>query len=1016
MRNFYLKAAFSLLLISLGYCTITQFKGIPDKEDPLKLTAIKKKKLTREEKSAFNQARLLYEFDMLKDPGTGRMPENIRKHEFALARILPEKLYSPASGVQGADNLNNYFAVGPNNIGGRTRAVAYDVRYNNSSNRVILSGSVSGGIFRSADGGLNWLRVSPENDIHNLSALAQDPRAGFENTWYAGGGEALGNSTSATGAAYHSRGILKSTDNGITWTRLTENFTDLNGTTYGAGQLEVFDHPFDYVHRIVVNPSNGHVYVAAHRRLLRSTDGGSSWQVVFSGISAASASTGQMDICVTSSGKLILAVNGGFRDHAYRGIWVSPNGNPNSWTRIAGGQTLGVDSVANWRGNSYKVTSVSPDTTFESKRIIMALAPSDENILYVMYENGLSQASPQLKPEADLFRLDMSGGTYTWENLSDNMPDFPGSMGGVDPLALQGGYNMLLAVKPDDPDVVFVGGTNLFRSTDGFRTKNNIAWIGGYGRNFSSGLSVYTNSHADFHTMAFMPNNNNINPNYLKAIVGNDGGLQTTDNIMGTVNADEPVTWTMVNNYQTLQYYHVGIISTPGEQRFIGGAQDNGTHIRLNNNNSHQRLISGDGGAAALGYFNTKYDLLILGTSQFGSQYRLLNDSEGWSDITPSGLTKYPGYDDAYGDFVTFSKLNPDNVSDFYYVNFNRLFRATNINIPGSPNWTELLGVRSAVNPSNPANGNNISIRALAFTRGNYHPGHVMYIGTSNGRVLRLNDPRNAAPSAQPVDITPPKLMNYLNQARGVNISDIAVNPNDDNEIMVVVSNYTVTLANNTTENDFNIWWTKNAKSANPQWHMVEGNLTLPSIRSCEIVVKKENGQSITEYYVGTSVGLYSTQNIANAVANNTPVTWVREGGNVLNFAVVTDMDYRPADNVLLVGTHGNGMYYANIGNPDFRPDQTTGIPEPDRDNKDFIKRVYPTVTTSVIRYEVGNMFTINRLEVKLYNLTGQLVYHSARQYQNGEIHIGHLSKGTYVLTITSSDYKYQHVQKVMIR
>src|SRR5690606_42062365 len=70
-----------------------------------------------------------------------------------------------------------------------------------------------------------------------------------------------------------------------------------------------------YVHRIVVNPSNGHVYVAAHRRLLRSTDGGSSWQVVFSGISAASASTGQMDICVTSSGKLILAVNGRSEEH-----------------------------------------------------------------------------------------------------------------------------------------------------------------------------------------------------------------------------------------------------------------------------------------------------------------------------------------------------------------------------------------------------------------------------------------------------------------------------------------------------------------------------------------------------------------------------------------------------------------------------------------------------------------------------------------------------------------------------
>lgn len=1013
MKKILLKSFFGLLFLAMATCIFYQYKNYTE-DQQVKILSLKKKKPTREEKSAFNQARARYEFDMLKDPGTNRMPENIRLREFSLARILPSKEYGPVSGIQGTENLNNYVAAGPNNIGGRTRALAYDLRFNNTTNRVIISGSVSGGIFRSADAGANWTRVSPENEIHNLSSLAQDPRAGSQDVWYAGGGEALGNSASATGAAYHSRGILKSVNNGLTWEKLTENFTDIDGSQYGAGRLEVFDHPFDYVHKIVVNPTNGHVYVAGHRRLLRSTNGGNSWQVVFSGSSAASSSTGQMDISVTSTGKLILAVNGGFRDHAYRGVWVSNTGNVNTWTRIAGGRTEGVDSVDNWRGNSYKTTTTSPDTAFESKRILLALAPSNQNIVYVMYENGLSQASPQFKPEADLFKLEMDGSTNTWTNLSQNMPDFPGNMGGVDPLALQGGYNMLIAVKPDDPDAVFVGATNLFRSTDGFRTTSNTSWIGGYGRDFAEGLSVYENSHADFHALEFMPNNNNINPGYLKAITGNDGGLQTTENIMASSSGLEPVTWKMVENYQTLQYYHVSMIPTPGVYRFIGGAQDNGTQIKLNNDNNHQRIVSGDGGAAYLGKFININDLLILGTSQFGSQTRLLSNQEGWEDITPTGLTRYPGYNNAYGDFVTYSKLNTSNNNDFYYVNFNRLFRTTQISNPTKPVWTELTGVRSAVNPASPSNGTNISIRALEFTKGNYHPGHVMYIGTSNGRLLRLNDPRNAAAGATPADITPPRLLAYLNQGRGVNISDIAVNPNDDNEVMIVVSNYTVTLANNSTENDFNIWWTKTAKSAMPQWYMVEGNLDLPSIRSCEIVVKKEGSASVTEYYAGTSVGLYSTKNIQQAISGGTPVTWVREGGNILNYAVITSMDYRPADNVLLIGTHGNGMYYANIGNPDYRPDQTTGLPEPDRDNKNFIKRIYPTISSDNVKFEVGNMFTISKLNIKIFNLSGQLVHQSVQQYQDGEIKISNLAKGSYVLTITSSDYKYQFVQKIM--
>ena len=372
----------------------------------------------------------------------------------------------------------------------------------------------------------------------------QDPRSGFENTWYAAGGEPIANSASAAGAFYLSAPIWKSTDNGATWNTLPTNIPGL-----GAGTLEIFDHPFDIVHRLAVDPATGNLYVAGHRRLVRSLDGGNTWEIAFNTNAAAGSATGQMDIAISNTGKFILAVNGGMPDATTRGVWTSTSGALNSWTRIAGGQVFGVDSVDGWRGNAYNGGS---------KRILLALAPNSQNHLYVLYENGFDQ-STDLKPEVDMFKLDISAAPL-WTNLSANMPDFPTNREGVDPIAVQGGYDMLLAVKPDDENAVFVGGTCLYRSTNGFTSTAATSWIGGYGNTLPT-LTIYPNSHPDIHSLAFDPANNS------RAICGNDGGIQLTSDIMATVSPTQPVTWAMLRNYQTIQYYHVAL--DPGLQEII---------------------------------------------------------------------------------------------------------------------------------------------------------------------------------------------------------------------------------------------------------------------------------------------------------------------------------------------------------------------------------------------------------------------------------------------------------------
>ena len=967
-----------------------------------------------EHEAAYQYLRWKYEADMIKDPTTGEALFGMRDQEIEFAKKIPER--NTSSALARLTTQNNYLPAGPNNIGGRTRALAYDVRYNGTSNRVLMAGGVSGGIFRSTDGGANWTRVTPANEYHNVSSIAQDPRVGFQDTWYAGGGEYIGSSTDATGAGYLAYGMLKSTDNGATWTRLPlNNMTDFNGAAIGAGVPERFDHPFDYVHKISINPTNGDVYVACHRKIVRSSNGGSTFQTVFGSAVSGFAAGGQGDVVVSPTGVVYVAVTGASPDFTLRGIWRSTTGNLNSYLRLAGGSILGVDSVAGWRGNSYSFTDVGGSNFYSPRRTLIALAPSNENILYVLYENGLTNTSSGRNKEADLFKLNMSSGNV-WTNLSANIPDFPGGdHDATDPFTIQGGYDLFITVKPNDPNFVLLGGTSLYRSTDGFSTANynsTLSWIGGYGNTMPS-LTFYPNSHPDIHNVVFNPSNSN------EAICSNDGGIQMTSNITA---AGSNVAWTNLNNYQTLQYYRVAIDPEIGANNFAGGAQDNGTQFRdktgvigtaTSDSNNHRRVLGGDGASVGISKRNSAqfiYAGVQLGSIRRGQLQSSLGvpAGNGFTEIRPDGLTE-AGSSTEFGEFVTNFKLNPDNTDDLYYINFNRMFRTTGAStVVSSSGWTELTGVSNAVNPGN---GKNIAIRAIAFSRGAYGSLHSMYFGTTDGRIFRLDDPRNSAAAVAPVNITP-----TVADISGLNVQDIAVNPNNDNEIIAVVTNYGRTVGANL-NNVVNILWTNDAKSASPTWKVAEGNLAgnntsnYISARSCMITVKKDGtGNPVTEYYVGTAAGLFAVENLGTTLTGGGSPTWLREGSSTLNFAVINSLAYRPADNVLLVGTHGNGLYYTFLGTPNL----VTGITNPVINDKDFITKVFPTVSQNMVQYNVGNKPDVKKISIQLYNMQGQELYRMESAYQNGSFNINRFAKGAYILSIYSDNKKYRHVQKIV--
>ena len=129
--------------------------------------------------------------------------------------------------------------------------------------------------------------------------------------------------------------------------------------------------------------------------------------------------------------------------------------------------------------------------------------------------------------------------------------------------------------------------------------------------------------------------------------------------------------------------------------------------------------------------------------------------------------------------------------------------------------------------------------------------------------------------------------------------------------------------------------------------------------------------------------------------------------------AIIRSLVNRQRDNTLVVGTHGNGGFIAKIGKA-VNLDVATGINDPITNDSRFIRSVYPTITRNTVNYTIGNLFSIRRISVLVYNQKGQLVYQQEKEYNSGNINLTNLASGNYILNIVSSDGKYRHVQKII--
>ncbi len=389
------------------------------------------------------------------------------------------------------------------------------------------------------------------------------------------------------GTDTYSLGVLKSFDGGDTWQP-----TGLNWQTTQSRQIS----------KLLMHPDDPQTLVAATSAgIYKTTDGGDHWTQSRAGIfKDIEFKPGEPSIVYAANRIFLVSVDGG-----------------ESFSAISGGLP-GVPAVSRF---AIAVTPANPE-------IVYLLAGNNDN-------NGL----------LGVYRSTDSGSTFTLQ------ADEPNLLGWAQDGTDSGGqswYDLAIAVSPENSDIIFSGGVNIWKSTNGGLTwEINTHWVINSPQEYS---------HADIHSLDFYGTD---------LYAGTDGGVFFTEDF-GDHWRD------LSEGLQITQFYRLSGYAG-NDSLIFAGAQDNGNNRYRDGGWSH--VLGGDGMESIIDYSNSD---IVYASWQRGGINKSTDGGDNFTFIT-SDITET-------GRWVTPFVMHPENPQTLY-AGFSSLWKTTN----GGDTWEAIF-------------------------------------------------------------------------------------------------------------------------------------------------------------------------------------------------------------------------------------------------------------------------------------------------------------------------------------
>jgi len=593
-------------------------------------------------------------------------------------------------------SATNWTERGPDNIGGRTRAITWDP----SDPNKVWAGGVTGGLWYNnniADPASGWVKVDDFWSTLSVTNIVFDPKN--PKIAYVSTGEGFGVGAGIGG------GVWKTTDGGTKWSQLTstQNMCYINDIAVRT--------------ELINNTPTGVIYVASDAGyyegawfyandprsmigLYRSEDGGSAWTQVLPRIPSTGPPTIASSISISASNR----------------IWLGTKSSPYSGTDRGGGRVLYSDDGVTWN-----VSNTLTDAS--NGRVTVACAPSDSNYVYSFMENRKTD-NTYGQGGAIILRKSTDNGA-TWADIAQ--PDDADNEIATDDFARgQAFYDQALEVDPTDPKTVIVGGIDLFRSANG-----GASWtqISKWSNNASMNTLKCSIVHADQHVISFKPGSSST------AVFGNDGGVYFTASLSTAINTD--VIGSRNKNYNVTQFYSAAIYPTPGVQNHLAGAQDNGTQrYAADGMNSTVDVSGGDGGFCFIDQLDPTYQI----NSYVYNNFYLSTNSGIQNSFNNKILTETAAS-------ATSAFINPACYDNNQHALFTFKSAASTtggtLNLVKNITTTPVVSTVAIANLSSAVSAFKVSPYTLSST--------TLYIGTISGKLIRVTD---AGGKPVEVDIT----------------------------------------------------------------------------------------------------------------------------------------------------------------------------------------------------------------------------------------------------------------------